>query len=313
MRPVAVIDIGSNSMCLVVAVRLRNGTLATVAKHKHAARLRDAVGSDGNLTHDGMQRGLLALREFAAVLANWNVCRVRAVATAALRAAANGTEFIAAAREQTKIEVEIIDGDEEARLAYLGVCNGLSEAASATILCADVGGGSSELLVGRAGHIIGSVSMAVGALVVSRELLGADPVGIDKVAAAKAELLRTLSPEAVRLVGQKVDCAVATSGTIQRVARIAHALAGRSVENVHRAVITRAQLAMVIEALATAETQESRLRIPAMDPLRADNLLGGALIFETVAELFDFPEWVVSMDGLRMGVLAELAGSLESA
>ena len=78
MDPVAVVDIGSNSMCLLVATRLRDGQLVAVAKHKHPARLRDAIGADGNLTVDGFERGLAALREFAIVLENWQADQIKA-------------------------------------------------------------------------------------------------------------------------------------------------------------------------------------------------------------------------------------------
>ncbi|MBM4342153.1 MAG: hypothetical protein FJ100_02115 [Deltaproteobacteria bacterium] len=308
MQPVAVIDIGSNSVCLLVVARLRDGTLSPVAKHKHVARLRDALDGEGKLTADGLQRFLAALHEFARVLENWQVGRVRAVATAALRAAGNGDELVELAERETGIHVEIISGAEEARLAYLGVRHGLGAAASGSILCADVGGGSSELLVGDAGAVLDSVSTALGALVVARTLLGPDPVGFAQVDSARAAL-KTAFAEPTAVVGRhRIDLAVATSGTIQRVARIAQGLGGRTVDDVHRTVLTLPQLQMVIDALATAENQESRLKIPAMDPSRADNLLGGALIFEAVAELLGLKAWTVSMDGLRMGVVSELAG-----
>lgn len=308
MQPVAVIDIGSNSMCLLVVARLRDGTLSAVAKHKHVARLRDALDADGNLTPDGCNRCLAALREFARVLENWQVGSVRAVATAALRAARNGEAVVETAARETGIHIDIISGAEEARLAYLGVRHGLGPAAAGAILCADVGGGSSELLVGDGGTVLESVSTPLGALVVARSMLGPDPVGFAQVDHARG-LLREAFVEAAGLVGRhRIDLAVATSGTIQRVARIAQGLGGRTVDDVHRAVLTVPQLQMVIDALATAENQESRLKIPAMDASRADNLLGGALIFEAVAEMLGLKAWTVSMDGLRMGVISELAG-----
>lgn len=307
MQPVAVIDIGSNSMCLLIATRLRDGALVAVAKHKSVARLRDAIDDKGNLTADGVARGLSALRDFAQILDNWNVTRVRAVATAALRAAANGEAFVEQAARQTGLHLEVISGDEEARLAYLGVRHGLGPAASGPILCADVGGGSSELLIGDGGRVITSVSTPIGALVASRELLGPDPVGFDQVDAARVALKQRFADAAQQVGRHPIGLAVATSGTIQRVARIAQALSGRNSDDVHRQVLTYPQLQMVIDALATAENQHTRLNIPAMDSLRADNLLGGALIFEAVADLLSLKAWTISMDGLRMGVLSELA------
>lgn len=307
MEPVAVIDVGSNSICLLVAVRLRDGTLATVDKRKDTARLRDEVGEDGRLTARGLERALAVFSLFAEVLRNWSVRRVRVVGTAALRAASNADELVERIERATGLQLEIISGEEEARLAFLGVLYGMGRRATGRVLCADVGGGSTEVILAEGGEVLKTTSIPVGALVVTRQWLGADPVQADAVALARRQLRATFAGLGQPEGWPPVDSAIATSGTIQRVARIACAQEGRIVQDVHGLTLSHAELAGVTTALEQAQTNENRLRLPGMDPVRADILLGGALIYEVLAEVMNLPSWTVSMDGLRMGVLGELA------
>lgn len=314
MTPLAVIDIGSNSICLLVAARRRDGSIVAVDKVKDSARLRDAVGPDGQLSDDGIARTLGALERFRAVLDNWQVpaSRVRCVATAALRAAQNTAPLLRRAHVELGIDIEIISGVEEARLAYLGVLGGLREAGQQRLLCVDVGGGSSELLLGQDGQSLAAVSVPVGALVVTRQWLGADPVGPGQAERARDALRRVLAVaieplrEAANHIAA-VELGVATSGSIQRVVRIARAMEGVLKQDVHGEFLTRTDLARVVSALEHAQHNEARLQLPGMDPSRADILLGGALIYEVLADLLDLPGWTVSMDGLRMGVLHDLS------
>ncbi len=314
MTPLAVIDIGSNSICMLVAARRRDGTLVPIDKVKDAARLRDAVGADGNLSPDGLARTMAALANFRQVLDNWGVpaSNLRCVATAALRAANNRDMLVRRAQMELGLRVEVIPGVEEARLAYLGVLGGMPEAHGQRLLCVDVGGGSTELLLGRAGETLAAVSVPVGALVVTRQWLGPDPVGPQKAERAR-DMLRRILAEAIEPLHEAanhiaaVQGGVATSGTIQRVVRLARAATGTFKQDVHGEVLTRDELAQVVHQLEDAESNERRLLIPGMDASRSDILLGGALIYEVLADLLDLQAWTVSMDGLRMGVLHDLA------
>lgn len=307
MEPVAVIDVGSNSVCLLVAARLRDGTLATLDKRKDTARLRDEVGEDGCLTERGMERAVNVFCLFAEVLRNWSVRRVRVVGTAALRAAINANDLVERIERSSGLQLEIISGEEEARLAFLGVLYGMGRRATGRVLCADVGGGSTEVILAEGGEVLKATSIPVGALVVTRQWLGADPVEPEAVAHARHQLRETFAHLRDSRDWPSVDLAIATSGTIQRVARIACAQDGQNIQDVHGLTLPHPQLAQVTGALEAARTNENRLRLPGMDPVRADILLGGALIYEILAETLNLQGWTVSMDGLRMGVLGELA------
>jgi exopolyphosphatase/guanosine-5'-triphosphate,3'-diphosphate pyrophosphatase len=318
MDTLAVIDIGSNSMCLLVAAQLQDGSLAVVAKHKHAARLRDEVDDAGQLSATGVLRAATVLAQFHQVLVNWRVERVRVVATAALRAARNADELVRLVATQTGLSIEIISGETEAWLAWRGVLGGMRRAGAAaamertadqSVLCADVGGGSTELLLSRGDEVLHTVSVPLGALVVTKAWLGPDPVGGAAIAAARQGVREALAGATAPLRAAGVQAAVAASGTMQRVARIACAQQGQITQDIHGMQLGRGQLAAVLAALEAAPTHLQRLSIAGMDPLRADSLLGGALIYEALTELLDLEAWSVSLDGLRMGVLTELAAA----
>jgi exopolyphosphatase/guanosine-5'-triphosphate,3'-diphosphate pyrophosphatase len=304
MRPIAVIDVGSNSICLMIAVPLRDGHLHVVEKLKDTARLRDYIGPDGTLSEAGMLKALAVLSTFRPVLDNFGA-QVRAVATATLRAASNAQAFVQRARSEAGIEVEIITGDDEARLAFLGVIEGLGTP-QGEVVCADVGGGSTELVLGRDGRVLKTASIPVGALVVTRNWLGPDPVPLDNVHEARRQIAAMLEPALEPFRHHPGLQGIATSGTIQRVARISAALTGQVRQDVDRMALARGQFDAVLSALQAAPTLADRLRIPGMDPSRADSLLGGALIHAVLAESLALPVWTVSMSGLRTGVLAEM-------
>ena len=219
MSTVAVVDIGSNSVCLLVARRGADGTVTVLDKLKDTPRLRDEIDEHGVLSEVGAARTLAALRLFAQVIGQ-HKARVRVVATAALRAACNAQDFIARAQRETGLRVEIVSGDEEARLAFLGALSGLGELDGETMV-ADVGGGSTELVLGLDGRAVQTMSEPLGALTVTRDWLGPDPVSLAAVAHARAQIRAMLAPVVGAFRGRPQLRAVATSGTIQRVARIA--------------------------------------------------------------------------------------------
>jgi exopolyphosphatase/guanosine-5'-triphosphate,3'-diphosphate pyrophosphatase len=302
--PIAVVDVGSNSLCLLIAMVLRSGRMHEVQKLKDVARLRDELGADGVLAEAGIVRLLRAMTSFAAVIEDFGA-DVRVVATATLRAARNADEVVRRIFEATGLGIEVISGDDEARLAFLGVLEGMG-ATAGDVVCADVGGGSTELVLGRDGRILHTASVPIGALVVAREWLGPDPVTPESVARARAGIAKALADDLAPFRNRPELQGIATSGTIQRVARIAAALSGQPRVDVDRMALDRAHFAVVLDALQAAQVQEERLRIPGMDPSRADSLLGGALIHAAIADALELPAWTVSMSGLRTGVLADL-------
>ena len=252
-----------------------------------------------------MTRAIGTLRAFAET-ARAHGAVVRATATAAVRAAHNRDDFLARARVEAGVSVELISGGEEARLTFAGVMHGLPELRDDPVLSVDVGGGSTELVHGRGGRAILTVSVPIGSGVVAKHFLGPDPVGRGRIERARRRVETVLRPRMHEL-GRMDDfkIAVATGGSIQRIARVAQALDGEVRANVHRVHLTRFAVDTVVRRLSRAPTRADRLTIPGMDPERADTLLGGALIFQVLMRGLDIPGWTVSMDALRTGLLVD--------
>lgn len=304
---VGAIDIGSNSIHLTLARVREGGTIETIARLKDPARLAGELDSKGRLSARGIDRAVATLSRFRELAAVHNA-HLRATATAAVRAARNADEFLHRARDEAGVAVDLISGHDEARLTYRGVRHGLPRYADERLMCVDVGGGSTELACGQGDAVSLATTVPVGSLVMTTRFLSPDPVHRKAVRRAQAHVEQALAPKlaVVRRLG--FDRAVATSGTIQRVARMARVLAGdsRASRDVHGHTIEAAAIDDIVERLAAAASHTQRLCIPGMDPERADTLLGGALIFQALARGLDIQTWTVSMSALRTGLLLDI-------
>ncbi len=301
-RPVAAIDIGSNSVFLQVVAVVDGRPGRVLARVKHKARLGAHIGADGRFTEDAVARAVSALEGFAEVIAGHDA-QVRATATAAVRRASNGGALLERIRTATGIEVELISGRREAELVFLGVQANRPD--TGRVLCADVGGGSTELIVGEGAQIHSAVSLPVGAVTLSHPRLLQAPVPATSIAAARHAVRVALADQTSAGQGGW-QTAVATSGSAQRIARIVRARGGGSLRrDVDGVVFTRADLAQLCDVLARARDHSERLAVPGMDAERADVLLGGAVIFDEVSAALGVTTWQVSMAGLRAGLVED--------
>jgi exopolyphosphatase / guanosine-5'-triphosphate,3'-diphosphate pyrophosphatase len=300
-RVVAAVDIGSNSFQITVA-RVEDGEIHIIERVKEAVRLAKVIDRTHIIPDEVIDRATLLLSSFRD-LALRHGAELRVSATAALRAARNADQFVAQAAEVAQVDVKIISAMDEARLVRQGVRFGLPTPLGLPSLCIDVGGGSTEFSVGCGEHINLVASVPRGALTVHSRFLGFDPVPSIRARKARQAIHRRFRT-CVRSVNQThFENVVATGGTIQRIARIVAALRGAPVQDVDGFIINRSEFKDVVRRLIKAHSQEGRLKIPGMDPTRADVLLGGALIFEALGDTLDIEEWIVSMSALRAGLL----------
>jgi exopolyphosphatase/guanosine-5'-triphosphate,3'-diphosphate pyrophosphatase len=231
--------------------------------------------------------------------------RVAAVATSAVREAENRSVFLQRARAEAKVDVEVISGFEEARLIHLGVLQAVPVFDQRLLLC-DIGGGSTELLVGHRGETLAARSLKLGSIRLTRRFFGTKrlkPGAVDSCRRFVRAAIASFGRE-VRRLG--FDVAVGSSGTIG--ALCAMAVAGK--EGVpprtwNNFELSRKDLDAVIKGLVKAPTVAARAKLPGLDPGRADIILAGALILEQVFEEFALPSIIFSDYALREGVLLD--------
>jgi exopolyphosphatase/guanosine-5'-triphosphate,3'-diphosphate pyrophosphatase len=301
------IDVGTNSIHLIV-VELDSAfdTSRVVYKAREMVRLgSDDALQSGRLSRKAMERGVDAIARFNDAALARGAGRVRAVATSAVRETENGTEFRDMVHARTGLDLEILGGDEEARLIHLGVTNGypLYERVACII---DIGGGSTELVVadGERPRVVESVKL--GSLRLYDAFLRGRPDQLRAARTLDAHVVEVLGPLAERIRHYAIDLAIGTSGTIMGLAALDAASRGLAVKTVHGYTLTRARLeALQRQMLLMSEAE--RRRMPGMNPRRADIIVAGNAVLVNALALLGRDEIVVCERALRDGVVVDLA------
>jgi exopolyphosphatase/guanosine-5'-triphosphate,3'-diphosphate pyrophosphatase len=307
----AAIDMGTNSFHLVVARGDDQGGFEVLTSEKETVRLGQGSGEMKLLADDAMDRGVDALTRMMAVAASHDA-EVVAVATSAVREATNRQVFLDRVKAETGLTVEIISGFEEARLIHLGVLQALP-IYERRILLVDIGGGSTEILVGEGESIKAARSMKLGAIRLTERFFPPDITAslrgeaLVKKQARGARKCRKyvrsmLAPVAHDLKPLGHEMAIGSSGTITAVARMAAAARGEEPRQDNGLNFTADDLEVLIERLVSASPDE-RLAIEGLDPKRVDIILGGAVLLAGIVEVFDVTSITVSGYALREGVL----------
>lgn len=297
-RTIAVIDVGSNSVRLLVARELSSAAFEVVDEERFDARLaKGQLG--GNLTADGMQRGLRALRIVCQVASSFSPTTTVVVGTEALRRAPNAPEFLARAREQTGISLRILSAAEEAYAGFLGVIN--STALRDGYLL-DIGGGSLELIRVRDRVLVDAQSAPLGAIYATERYLRSDPPSPKEV--------RTLR-KAVRAeytVGEQSETLYGSGGAVRNLARLTRSRGGYPLRRLHGFVIPRREVRRLATTLLRATVDERR-HIPGINLARADILPAAAAVVDELMDMTGASTLTVAGQGLREGVLwQELRG-----
>jgi exopolyphosphatase / guanosine-5'-triphosphate,3'-diphosphate pyrophosphatase len=301
---VAAIDIGTNSFHLVVARVTSPTAFEVLAREKDMVRLGSGAGQMKHLDPKALDRGIETLGRFRK-LADVHGARIAAVATSAVREADNGSEFLQRARDEAGVDVQVISGFEEARLIHLGVLQAVPVFEQRMFLC-DVGGGSTELLIGSKGETLAVRSMKLGSIRLTEEFFDAKRVSLAAVESCRRYIRSNLAPfgRGVRRLG--FDIAVGSSGTMGALCAMAAARrADAPPRTFNNFVLSKQELSAVVKSLVKAPTVAARAKLPGLDPGRADIILAGALIIEQVFEEFGIEEMTFSDYALREGVLLD--------
>lgn len=291
----AAIDLGSNSFRLLIAVWSPDGRLHPLAKELITVRLGQNLHATGHLSPAAMERGLAALARFADLLRAYQPQRLRICATHALRVAANRETFLAEAARLLGQPVEVIDGHAEAALALAGVRQGIGHDTS--LMVADVGGGSSELIWGD-----GVISLPIGAVNLTERFLPPapppSPAALAAVRTAIAEALGGITRPALPLHALMVG----SGGTATALAALDLGLATYDETRVQGHILPLSRLREMIDQLARLDAR-GRNQLPGLDQGRGEILLAGALIYEGLLKQLGAPSLTVSGAGLLEGIL----------
>jgi exopolyphosphatase/guanosine-5'-triphosphate,3'-diphosphate pyrophosphatase len=303
MTRVAAVDCGTNSIRLLVAdLPPDGGPLADVTRRMEIVRLGQGVDRTGVLAPEAIERTRVALAGYADAIARLGAERVRMVATSATRDARNADDFRAMVLATLGRAPEVVSGDEEARLSFTGAVRGLPPA---RYLVVDIGGGSTEFVVGSTA-VDRARSVDVGCVRLTERHLHTDPPTPAEVAAATADIEPAVDRALAAVGAESADQVVGLAGSVTTVAGIALDLPRYQPERIHHARISRDQVARVTSRLLGLTRQE-RLAIPVMHPGRADVIGAGALILRVILERVGADAVVASEHDILDGIAWSLA------
>ena len=300
----AVVDAGTNSVKFDVAERSADGSLHPVVDRAELTRLGEGLDRTGEISAEATTRTADAIAGMVAEADGLGTRALVAVGTAGLRIARNGADVVAAIKARTGVEIEIIPGEEESRLAYVAVLAGLG-LKDEPVVVFDSGGGSTQLTFGHGTRVDERFSVEVGAVRFTEQfgLAGAVSTAVlDEAGAAIAEGLSRVDGH------ERPDTLFGIGGAVTNLTAVKHQLAKYDPDVVQGTVLERDEIDRQIELYRTRDT-EARRSIVGLQPKRADVILAGALIVRTVMDKLGSDSLTVSDRGLRHGVLAERFGA----
>lgn len=303
MTNVAAIDCGTNSTRLLVA----DESGRTIERLMRITRLGQGVDATGRLAPEAIARTVAVLEEYRKVMDGHGVERVRITATSAARDASNRDDFFTAATATVGATPELLGGDEEGRLSFLGATAEL-DPDDGPFLVADIGGGSTEFVVGTS-EPEGVLSTDIGCVRITEKFLHSDPPAAEELSQA-FDVVRGHLDDVARVIPSVADVRrfVGLAGTVTTMAAVELGLADYDRDRIHHFVLTRAAAEDVFRTLAT-ESRRRRIHNPGLEEARADVIVGGAIIVCAIMRYFEFAECLVSeadiLDGLVLSLFAD--------
>ncbi len=292
---VAVIDVGTNSARLLVA-DVAGGKVSPVERRSRVTRLGRGVDLSGRLSAEAVEDACAAIGEYVAATEELGAEAIDAIATSAVRDAENGSAFVAELRERFALSARVLDGEEEARLTYLGATS--EHAPTEPTLVVDIGGGSTELIVGSDSEISFHTSLQVGVVRHSERHIGSDPptaVELESLAADVRSLI-----EAAGIGGVEAGAGIAVAGTPTSLAAIEMELEPYDPTRVHGHLLSLPSIQRMLSRLASTPLSE-RVEIPGLHPDRAATIVAGVVVLIETMRAFGLEQIEVSEHDILYG------------
>lgn len=303
----AAIDIGSNSVRLVVASPLRGGQFRIIDEERQSTRLAHQLATKGRLDGKAMQRTIDALQQFKKLADSFGVSRLETIATCAVREATNGQEFVQRVRRETGLEVRVISSQQEGMYSFRSVQSAF-DISDSNIAVADLGGGSTEIVYASAGHVEKIYSTGLGAVRLTEQYAGTRDQGDDA-----CEQIRKHAADELKIKIKKrpftPQVLYGTGGTFTAVASMIVALRGEDTQMIWGYRVTRADVRHLLDRLASMSAKERR-SISGLSADRADIILAGVAIIDAVMDRLNTNILRVHTGGVRDGLLQEMTDSI---
>ena len=305
---VGTIDIGTNSMRLLIA-DYKNNKIENREKYINTTRIGQGVDKEGYITEEAMQRNLKALKEFSDKCKEEKCEKVYCMGTSALRDSKNGQDFVNRAKELTNIDVKIICGDEESNLGFMGVLEGTDGNKKDDILVIDIGGGSTEFIIGNEEGIKFCKSENVGALRMTEKFITTDPISDEEFNAMTDFIEETISFTLDSIKHMHISKLVGIGGAITSLSAMNQQLEVYSMEKVHNSVVTKKDLEKILQNLKNM-TLNDKKTIKGLQPKRADIITAGVKILHIIMEKLEFETIVISEYDNLEGLLCQKAKNM---
>jgi exopolyphosphatase / guanosine-5'-triphosphate,3'-diphosphate pyrophosphatase len=303
---VAAIDVGTNTTRLLVA-ETQGSSYRPLDRRLIFTRLGEGVDSERSLSPDALKRTLSAIAEFCSVCGEFEVQKLTIAGTSAVRDAANRDDFLKAAEKLSGAPARVISGDEEARLSFWGATGELT---AEQILVCDIGGGSTEFVLGTArGGIQGRISLDIGSVRLTERFLHSDPPATEEILIMEGTIDGALAAVDADLEGCGKALLVGLGGTVTTLAAIKLALGEYDSELIHHHPLGRDDLNRIYRSLAGMALKE-RSGMPMLPEGRADVIVAGAAILSRIMARWSFDRVVVSEHDILDGLVLEMMGSV---
>src|SRR4051794_17286874 len=287
---VAVVAIGTNSTRLLIA-DVAGGRVAEVERRSRVTRLGRGVDLSGQLSAEAIEAACEAIADYVALYEEAHVDEVISIATSAVRDASNGDAFVAELRERFALSAKVLDGGEEARLTYLGAT--AEEPPEEPTLVIDIGGGSTELVVGTGSAIGFHVSLQAGVVRHTERHIASDPPTATELESLAGDLRTGIEKAAADLPGGSPTSGIAVAGTPTSLAAVEMELEPYDSERVHGHLLTLPSIHRLLSRLASAPLEQRR-HIPGLHPDRAPTIVAGVVILSETMRAFGIEQVRVS-------------------
>ncbi len=310
-RRLAGIDIGTLTCRLLIADCSPQASLKALRSERRILRLGEGVDQTKRLGAAAMDRVIQCLRDWRGLIESHYVDASTAVATSAVRDAANRDEFLRRVKQETGFDVEVITGEEEARRTLLGIRSGLP-AGVTDILALDIGGGSTEFILDRPGQVPVVRSIDIGVVRLCERVLKHDPPTAEEIERARDWVRDETQAAVVGMEGFQSATFVGTAGTVTALAAMAQKLPAYEPARIHNCRLALATV-QELEQTLLSRKKADRIGLPGLEQNREEVIAAGAIIIRTIMETLGMSSVLVSDLGLREGVLIDLGTRMDKA